>query len=141
MPAERTGGAAVILIVEDHDDTRSMVRSVLATHGYHALEASSGPEALRAARTLRPDLILLDLGLPGMNGLDVAQLLNQSPETASTPLVALTGSWLGSDPAALAGIGFVGALRKPFRSPELLAEVARVLQGEEPAGRSDSFQH
>jgi CheY-like chemotaxis protein len=131
----------LILIVEDQDEIRTSLRSVLDAGGYRAVEASTGTEALEIARTLRPDMILLDLGLPEMNGLDVAQLLNREAETASIPIVALTGSWLGSDPVALADVGFVGALRKPFRAPTLLAEVSRVLGTAEHGHPDDVFHN
>ncbi len=75
------------------------------------LEAASGDDALRLAREHLPDAVLVDLAMPGLNGLDAAQLLKQDPDTVAIPLIAMTASWLARGP-------------KP---PVLLAELARVL--------------
>jgi CheY-like chemotaxis protein len=124
-----SSSSPVILIVEDDRDTRLAICSILAEAEYRVLEADTGPAALDQVRRHHLDAILLDLGLPLMNGLDVAQLLNRDPLTASIPIVALTGSWLADQPGHLFSAGFSGALRKPFRAPELLATVRGILQG------------
>jgi uncharacterized protein (TIGR02284 family) len=117
----------LILVVEDDPDTLSAVAAILSTEGYRIIEASSGSEGMRMARTSRPDAILLDLGLPEINGLDLAQLLSRDPLTAAIPLIALTGSWLAADPLVLREAGFAGALRKPLRAPLLVAQVREAL--------------
>jgi CheY-like chemotaxis protein len=119
--------APVILLVDDDPDILAALGSVLLSEGFRVLQASTGPEAIFLARQHQPDLLLLDLGLPGMNGLDVAQLLNEDPLTASLAIIALTGSWLATHPRHLREAGFSGALRKPFRMAELLFEVRTAL--------------
>jgi len=120
----------LILVAEDDPDMIGAVSTLLMEAGYDVAEARTGFAVLDRALHVRPDLVLLDFGLPEMNGLDVAQLLNGDPNTATIPVVALTGSWLAADPRNLRANGFAGALRKPFRAPQLLAEVRRVLSGD-----------
>lgn len=117
----------LILVVEDEEDNLIALCQILRQDGYRVLEARTGQEAIAAARAAQPAAILMDLALPGMNGLDVAQLLKRDPQTAGIPIVALTGSWLGEDRERLLAAGFAGALRKPFRAPALVAELRSVL--------------
>lgn len=119
--------APLILVVEDEPDTLAALDAILAREGFRVVKERSGTAAVEKARQQQPDLVLLDLGLPGMNGLDVAALLQRDPITAATPLIALTGSWLASEPTSLRQVGFSGAIRKPFRASELLAEVRKAL--------------
>lgn len=118
----------LILVVEDDADTLTALSALLGGDGYRILEARTGRDALGAARQHSPDLILLDLGLPEMNGLDVADQLRKDPLAAAIPIVALTGSWLADAPGNLYAAGFAGALRKPFRAEKLLETVAGVLR-------------
>jgi uncharacterized protein (TIGR02284 family) len=122
-----TPASPLILVVEDDPDMLSAVAAILVREGYRVMEECTGTGALDLAREQAPDLILLDLGLPGMNGIDVAQHLAEDPRTASTPIVALTGSWLATVPNGLQDVGFVRALRKPVHSADLLAAVRAVL--------------
>ena len=83
--------APVVLVVEDGPQMRRFLRTSLSAHGYRVIEAGTAREALILARGHRPDLILLDLGLPGLSGLDVARALSQSPDLHHTRLIALSG--------------------------------------------------
>jgi len=79
-----------ILLVEDFDDTRLMMKLWLAKEGYHVVEAESGEAAIRLARDQRPDLIIMDIMMPGMNGLDATQLIRQDRAIGRTPIVAVS---------------------------------------------------
>ena len=82
--------AAKILIVEDNEMNREMLSRRLERHGYKTCEACDGRQALEKARSLRPDLILLDLSLPEIDGWEVARRLKSEPLTANIPIIALT---------------------------------------------------
>lgn len=123
----------LILLAEDETAIRSALTLVLSREGYRVLEASSGDEAVRLACEHLPDAVLMDLAMPGLNGLDAAQLLKQKPDTSAIPLIAITASWLARDLNTLLSAGFHGAVLKPFTPPVLLAELERVLSSH-PAG-------
>jgi CheY-like chemotaxis protein len=118
-----------VLVVEDDAAVRMAMRLLLEPEGYRVLEAANGQEAIALAVDAHPDLILMDLALPGLNGLDAATHLGTLPETARIPVIAVTASWLGSQTAIMREIGFRSTLSKPFKSGQLLAEVRRALAG------------
>jgi two-component system CheB/CheR fusion protein len=80
-----------ILVVDDSADGRESMAELLRLAGYRVAEAADGPEALRVATEFRPDVVLLDIGLPGMDGFEVARRLRELPETRMATLIALTG--------------------------------------------------
>jgi DNA-binding response OmpR family regulator len=106
--------AKKILVVEDGDDSRSILTIVLRSFGYESIEAANGGEAVKKALSEKPDLILLDLGLPDISGIDVAKAMKENPTTAHIPIIAYTAwttsEWMES--AARAGIA--DYLVKPF---------------------------
>lgn len=117
-----------ILVVEDEDDLRALLRYVLAREGYRVIEAADGVGAVELSRLAAPHLVIMDLAMPGMNGLDAARLLKQDPATAAIPIVAMTAStWFSSDTGALERSDFDAALPKPFQIEVLLAELRRML--------------
>jgi CheY-like chemotaxis protein len=118
--------APLVLVVEDEPAVRTALRVLLEQEGYRVAETEVGEEALPLARRLRPDVVLLDLVLPAMSGLDTVRVLKECSETAGIPVIATSGLRL-PDPATLAAAGFAGALGKPYRSTELFAELRRVL--------------
>lgn len=129
--AEEGGGAGpdaapLVLVVEDEPAVRAALRALLEQEGYRVAETAVGEEALPLARRLRPDVVLLDLVLPAMSGLDTVRALKEDAETAAIPVIATSGLRLPG-PAALAAAGFAGALGKPYRGAELFAELRRVL--------------
>jgi len=115
-----------VLLVEDHDDMREMMRSVLVMRGQEVLEASNGPEALELARATKPHLALVDLGLPGFDGFEVARLLKADATTQGIMLVAVTGYGQAQDRRRSLEIGFEEHLVKPVGSEQLgrLLEIA-----------------
>jgi CheY-like chemotaxis protein len=117
-----------VVIVEDDDRSRSALRAILEQEGFLVACAGDGDEGVDLVRTFRPDIVVLDLVLPNLNGFDAADLLKRDPATASIPLVAMTASWLGSESERLRRIGFDRALRKPFPVRALIEELRSVLR-------------
>ena len=116
-------GNDLILIVDDHDDTRELFAELLSFDGFSVVSAATGADALALVREHRPCLILLDLGLPDIGGLDLVLRLRAEPNTATVPIYALSGfSNLRS--AALAA-GIDGFLIKPVTGTELRTIVAQ----------------
>jgi CheY-like chemotaxis protein len=124
----RTAPAPRVLLVEDDPAARTALKEALQEEGYQVEVAGDGGEGIRRVSEFRPDVILMDLVLPGLNGFDAAVLLKNQPTTSGIPLLAVTASWLGSDGSRLQRIGFDGALRKPFSLHALLTELRRVLR-------------
>ena len=115
----------LILVAEDDADIRLLVRDVLEHAGYEVLVSGDGPSALQAARTRRPDLLVLDLGLPGLDGLDVARALRRDSEL---PIIMLTARAEESDTLVGLELGADDYIAKPFSTKELVARVRAVLR-------------
>jgi CheY-like chemotaxis protein len=115
-----TEAAPLVLVVEDSEAIRAAFTILLEESGYAVAAAATGAEALRLAAERNPDLVLLDLGLPDMNGLDVARLIRADPATASIPLVALTGRDDETDRGALLAAGCAAYLVKPVDTQRLI---------------------
>jgi two-component system alkaline phosphatase synthesis response regulator PhoP len=115
-----------ILVVDDEPRIVQLVRDYLEHGGFTVLVASDGATALRAARTGRPDLVVLDLGLPGLDGLDVARALRRDGEV---PIIMLTARTEESDKLVGLELGADDYLTKPFSPKELVAGVRAVLRG------------
>src|SRR2546430_6530671 len=121
---------ATILVVDDEPRIVQLVRDYLEHGGFTVLTASDGPAALRTARTGRPDLVVLDLGLPGLDGLDVARSLRREGEV---PIIMLTARTDESDKLVGLELGADDYLTKPFSPKELVARVRAVLRRAEGA--------
>ena len=117
-----------VLIVEDEPDIRELVVHHLKREGYQVSAASSGEEALRQVQAAPPDLIILDLMVPAMDGLEVCRRLRQDPATASLPIVMLTAKGDEIDRVLGLEIGADDYVVKPFSPKELLARVRAVLR-------------
>lgn len=104
----------LVLIVDDSDKNRKLAREVLRAAGFRTLEAARGDEAIAVAATRLPDVILLDLRLPDMDGTDVARKLRGRSETGSIPIVALSASPIAGGGERLLATGFDGYLQKPI---------------------------
>ena len=117
-----------ILIVENDEDIRAALRAVLAREGYQVVEAGDGAEALARVGESRPAAILMDLAMPGMNGMDATRALRREPEAAQVPIVAVTAStWFAADREGLRKAGFDAVFTKPYQPETLLAELRRLL--------------
>ena len=111
---EPTPTVPLVLIVDDSDKNRKLAREVLRAAGFGTLEAARGDEAIAVAAKRRPDLILLDLRLPDMDGTEVARKLRSGAETGRIPVVALSASPSAWGSARLLATGFDGYLQKPI---------------------------
>jgi CheY-like chemotaxis protein len=116
-----------ILIADDKATGRELVRTVLEKSNYEVSEAADGLEAVRLAREVRPDLIILDLHMPALDGYGVLQELRRDPQFAATPIVALTASAMQGDKERALALGFTSYISKPISLGLLRSELARLL--------------
>ncbi len=124
--------AARILIVEDNEKNLKLVRDLLQFHGYQTLEARTGPEGIARAREAMPDLILLDIELPEMDGVAVLRVLRQDPATSRIPVIAVTASAMRADRERMLGAGFDRYVIKPINIQEFPSIVASCLRQNTP---------
>jgi CheY-like chemotaxis protein len=115
----------LVLIVDDNPSNVKLAGDVLATAGFRTLEATTGEAAVALADEHLPDVVLMDLRLPDMDGTEAARKLAQQARTASIPVVALTSVTLEDDPGWLRTAGFVGYLGKPIDIEAFPAQVRR----------------
>lgn len=127
---------SVILYIEDNFENRLLVRRILEAEGYRVVEAEDGPRGLDLARSMRPDLILVDLHLPDIDGYELVRRFKQMPHLQGVPIVALTADVIrGTRERALA-IGCDGYIPKPIDVDALPEQIAAFLKSEEaPHGR------
>lgn len=123
-----------LLVVDDEQAVRRLLRNSLPTHGYVVHDISSGEEVMSAMRAVRPSLIILDLGLPGMDGVEVTRLIR---EWSDVPILILSVRGEEADKVAALDAGADDYLTKPFGLGELLARM-RVLLRRAPGGATDS---
>jgi CheY-like chemotaxis protein len=117
-----------VLIADDKATSRELVRTVLEKSGYTVVEASDGVEALRNARASKPDLIILDLHMPGLDGFAVVREIRLDHDLALTPVMALTASAMQGDRERAISAGFTSYIAKPIQLSMLRSEVERMLQ-------------
>lgn len=113
----------LILIVDDNAQNRKLARDVLRFAGFRTLEAGGGVEGVAAADEHLPDLVLMDIRMPDMNGTEALRKLKENERTAQIPIVALTSSTMVGDRERFLGEGFDGYLRKPISVRELPDQV------------------
>jgi CheY-like chemotaxis protein len=117
----------LILIVEDNERNRKLVRDVLAFHGYRLAEAETGEDGVRLARELHPHLVLMDIQLPGIDGITALGQLRGDPATRAIPVIAVTASAMTQDRQKIMAAGFDGYQSKPIRVREFLDAVRQTL--------------
>jgi two-component system, cell cycle response regulator DivK len=108
------GGGRLVLLVEDNEKNLKLARAVLQFHGFRTVEAVSGEDALVKAREHLPDLVLMDIALPGIDGVEATRQLKGERLTAAIPIVALTASVMQADRARFPEAGFAGLIAKPI---------------------------
>jgi two-component system, cell cycle response regulator DivK len=116
-----------ILVVEDQEDNRRILRDLFANAGYELFEAESGEEALSALATSRPDLILMDIQLPVMDGYEATRRIRANPDLTSVPIIAVTSYALAGDEAKALAAGCSAYITKPYSPRALLAKVKEFL--------------
>ena len=119
--------AETILVVDDNEANLRLINAVLKTRGYELLEAMSGEVALEILAAERPALVLMDVQMPGLSGIDVAQRIRATPSLADLPLIAITAMAMKGDREEILSAGFNDYLAKPYKMADLLSLVARWL--------------
>ena len=117
-----------ILIVEDQEDNRRILRDLLGNAGYELVEAESGEEALTAVEAQRPDLILMDIQLPVMDGYEATRRIRSNPDMKAVPIIAMTAYALAGDEAKALAAGCNAYISKPYSPRALLAKVREYLR-------------
>ena len=120
---------STILIVEDNDKNLKLARDVLQAKGYATLEATTGEDGVRLARERLPDLVLMDIQLPGISGIDALRELRADASTAAIPVIAVTASVMQQDRKLITDAGFDAYVAKPINLREFLDAVRRTLAG------------
>jgi two-component system cell cycle response regulator DivK len=112
-----------ILLVEDHEDNRRIVRDLLTSVGYELIEATTGEQGLALAEAEHPDLIVMDIQLPGLDGYEATRRIKASPTLRATPVIAVTSYALSGDEVRARAAGCDGYVAKPFSPRALLATI------------------
>ena len=112
-----------ILVIEDHEDNRRIMNDTLSAAGFEVIEAVTGDAGVAMAESERPDLILMDIQLPGIDGYEATRLIKAKPELRHIPIIAVTSYALSGDDVKAKEAGCDAYLAKPFRPRELLATV------------------
>jgi two-component system cell cycle response regulator DivK len=123
----------LILIVEDNEKNRKLERDVLQFHGYRTAEAETAEEGLRLAQADLPALILMDIQLPGMSGIEALGRLRADDRTRALPVIAVTASAMTHDRQKIMAAGFDGYQSKPINVKEFVAAVRQMLDRTRPA--------
>jgi CheY-like chemotaxis protein len=126
MPGE------LILVVEDNDNNRMLVRDVLHATGYRVVEAETAEDGLRMAAEQPPALILMDIQLPGLSGIEALKRLRADPTTRAIPVIAVTASAMTQDRRQILAAGFDGYQPKPISVKGLLQTVREMLSSRSP---------
>ena len=123
---------SLILIVEDNEKNMKLVRDVLQVKGYATLEAVTAEDGIKLVIEHKPDLILMDIHLPGMNGIEALGVLRADPNTASIPVIAVTASVMQQDRKLITDAGFEAYVGKPINLKEFLDAVRGMLEMKRP---------
>ena len=120
--------SALILVVEDNDKNRKLVRDVLMFKGYEVIESETGEEGVRLAQERRPSLVLMDIRLPGIDGVEALRRLRAEETTREIPIMAMTASVMSEDRQKIMAAGFDGYQSKPINVTDFVAAVAQLLE-------------
>lgn len=116
-----------ILVVEDTEDNRQILRDLLGMAGYEMVEAQDGAQGVAIAAEQRPDLILMDIQMPVMDGYEATRRIKADPALASIPIIAVTSYALSGDEAKTRAAGCDGYIAKPYSPRQMLAKVREIL--------------
>jgi two-component system, cell cycle response regulator DivK len=117
----------LVLIIEDNEKNRKLCRDVLQVKGYKTIESETAEEGLKLAQEKSPALVLMDIQLPGMDGIAALKQLRANPQTKSIPVIAITASAMTNNRQAMLAEGFDGYQSKPISVKDFLGELERVL--------------
>lgn len=116
-----------ILVVEDHEDNRQILRDLLGSAGYEIIEAGNGEDGVAAATGQKPDLILMDIQLPIVDGYEATRRIKSDPELRSIPIIVVTSYALGGDEEKARAAGCDAYVAKPYSPRQLLATIREFL--------------
>ena len=120
---------STVLIIEDNEKNMKLARDVLQAKGYKTLEAITGEEGVKLAKEKKPDLVLMDIQLPGISGIEAFKQIRGDAETKGIPVIALTASVTPTDRSAINAAGFDAFLGKPINLKEFVETVRRLVEG------------
>ena len=126
--------APTVLIVEDYSDTRELISTMLRTRGFNVIEAEDGLEGLLKASGMYPDLIIMDLSLPEMDGVEAARRIHASPKLSRIPIIVISAYLTEEVKADIREAGCIAAFPKPFDSEILLGMIISAIRKEAAAG-------
>lgn len=129
-----TSAATHILVIDDEPHITHVVSLKLRNAGYEVTTAGDGEEGYEAALQCNPDLIITDLQMPYLTGIELARKLKETKATAATPVIMLTARGFGLTPDDMAGTNIIDMLSKPFSPREVLEHVAKTLEGAPSSG-------
>ncbi len=118
----------LILVVEDNEKSRKLVRDVLTFKGYEVIDAETGEEGVRLAQKRRPSLILMDIRLPGIDGIEALGQLRAEPATREIPVLAMTASVMTEDRQKVMDAGFDAFQSKPIKVKDFVTAIAQLLE-------------
>jgi two-component system cell cycle response regulator DivK len=119
---------STVLIIEDNDKNMKLARDVLQNKGYKTLEAVTGEEGVKLAKQHVPDLVLMDIQLPGINGIEAFKQIRADAKTAKIPVIALTASVTPTDRSQISAAGFDAFVSKPINLKEFVETVKRMVE-------------
>ncbi len=125
-----------VLIAEDNAVNRELLRELLEARGYTVVEACDGEEALRVIDQAQPDILLLDIGMPVLDGFGVVRALRANPRLAALPVLAVTAYAMQGDPEKILSAGFDGYLSKPVIARSVIEELERLLSKRDDKARA-----
>lgn len=123
-----TASTNQVLYIEDNFDNRVLVRRILAAEGYDVLEANDAEQGLEIARRQKPDLVMIDINLPNLDGLTLASMMKADPDLGDIPIVAVTANVMKGDRERTLAAGCDGYIQKPIDIDDFPQQVARYLQ-------------
>jgi two-component system cell cycle response regulator DivK len=126
----------LILIVEDNEQNRKLARDLLQVHGYRTIEAETGEDGVTLAGERAPDLVVMDIHLPGISGIEALAKLRAAPATRAIPVIAFTASVMPQDRNDIIAAGFDAFVSKPINIEAFLGAVAAALAKRRPGGAS-----
>ena len=128
MASQSPDSGPLVLVVEDNPTNMMLTRAVLRRAGYQTAEATSADEALERLRTVRPEIILMDVQLPGQDGLSLTRQLKANPATANIRIIALTAHAMKEDRTRIIGAGCDGYIPKPINTRTFASDLAAALE-------------
>jgi two-component system cell cycle response regulator DivK len=121
---------SLVLIVEDNEKNMKLARDILQAKGYQTVEAETGEDGVKLAKERKPDLVLMDIQLPGINGIEAFRQIRADAGTKGIPVVALTASVTPTDRSEITAAGFDAFISKPISLKEFVETVKRLVEGQ-----------